>query len=300
MLIPRFLKQRFGARHPQLQLGVQMVNDVIYWASLDSVGVFQTGVTEPGMSLKALVAEKGFGGASARVVLGQEQYQIFQAERPAVEPGELAEAVRWKLGDLLDYPASEAVIDTFPFPDDASRDHGTLINAVCTHQDRIRAIVDTVHDAGLSLECIDIAEMALRNLLALNDPEEQGGALVYLGRDNGLMVFCRGATLYMARRLDVSQVRLRDAATQEQTVQALALELQRSLDYYESQLRQIPPPRIQLAGHPEALPLAGMLNSEVTAQVEDMDWGVLGLGSELEPGTGLAAATLLAEREEPS
>ncbi len=101
----------------------------------------------------------------------------------------------------------------------------------------------------------------------------------------------------MARRLDVSLARLRDAATQEQTVQALALELQRSLDYYESQLRQIPPPRIQLAGHPEALPLAGMLNSEVTAEVVDLDWGALPTGSEPEPGTGLAVATLLADRE---
>lgn len=273
------------------------MEDAIHWASLDPQGTLKTGSTASGISLESLVAENGFSGAHVRVVLGQEQYQIFQAERPAVEPGELAEAVRWKLGDLLDYPASEAVIDTFPFPDDASRDRGALINAVCAHKDRIQSIVDTVHGAGLTLECIDIAELALRNLLALNDPEERGAALVYLGRDNGQMVFCRGGILYMARRLDVSLAQLRDAATQEQTVQALALEIQRSLDYYESQLRQIPPSRVQLAGHPEALPLAGMLNSEVTAQVVDVDWGTLHAGLEPEPGTGLAVATLLGEQE---
>jgi len=54
------------------------------------------------------------------------------------------------------------------------------------------------------------------------------------------MVFCRGNMIYMARRIEVSLAQLRDAASQEQAVQALALEMQRSLDYFESQLRQVP------------------------------------------------------------
>ena len=261
----------------------------------DADGGLRTGSVAPDVTLASLVSEQGLEGARTKVVLGQNQYQIFQAERPNVEAGELAEAVRWKLGDLLDYPATEAVIDTFPFPEDASRDRGTLINAVCAHQDRIQQIVDTVHEAGLSLEAIDIAELALRNLLARDDREERGAAMVYLGSKNGHVVFCRGEMLYMARRLDVSHAQLRDAATQEQTVQDLALEIQRSLDYYESQLRQIPPPRVQLAGHPEALPLAGMLNSEVTAEVVDLDWGHVLSGITPEPGSALAAAPLLGD-----
>lgn len=297
MLTLRSLKQTFDKRHSALRLGLEIGGDSRFWALQDARGELYTGPLSQDEPLEALVAARGLTGAPTRVVLGQDDYRVFQVERPAVEEQELAEAMRWKLGELLDYPASEAVIDTFPFPEDASRDRGPLVNVVCAHEARIRAVVDAVHGAGLSLECIDIAELALRNLLASGDHDERGAALVYLGPDNGQMVFCRGDTLYMARRLGVSLARLRDAATQEQTVQALALEIQRSLDYYESQLRQIPPSRIQLAGHPEALPLAGMLNSEVTAQVVDLDWDVVRSGWAAEPGAGLAAAALLAERE---
>lgn len=297
MLALRSLRHPFAKRPSSLRLGLELTDDALHWACIQADGSVQSGSAGAGQTLESLVNEQGLAGARVRVVLGPDQYQIFQAERPNVEPGELADAVRWKLGDLLDYPASEAVIDTFPFPEDASRDRGALINAVCAHQDRIRTIVDSVHEAGLELECIDIAELALRNLLARADPEGRGAALVHLGRQSGHVIFCRGEVLYMARRLDVSQAQLRDATTQEQTVQDLALEIQRSLDYYESQLRQIPPSRVQLAGHPEALPLAGMLNSEVTAEVVDLDWSAMLSGVTPAPGTGLAVATLLADDE---
>ncbi|XOZ33291.1 hypothetical protein ACMDCT_13935 [Halomonadaceae bacterium KBTZ08] len=296
LTLPSFRKLLLK-RRPPLHLGLELTADAIHWASWGTEGTLKTGSAGPQGTLATLVNEQGLEGARTRVVLGQGQYQIFQAERPNVEPGELTDAVRWKLGDLLDYPASEAVIDTFPFPEDASRDRGALINAVCAHQDDIQRTVDTVHAAGLELECIDVAELALRNLLARTDEEGRGAAMVYLGEATGYIVFCRGEVLYMARRLDIPQARLRDAATQEQTVQDLALEVQRSLDYYESQLRQIPPSRVQLAGHPESLPLAGMLNSQVTAEVVDLDWESLLFGVSPEPGSGLAAATLLAAVE---
>lgn len=56
------------------------------------------------------------------------------------------------------------------------------------------------------------------------------------------MIVCKGETLYLSRRLDVTSDDLRDAARQENAVQSLALEMQRSLDYYESQLGQVPLP----------------------------------------------------------
>lgn len=291
------LRNLLSRRRPSHQLALELTDDAVHWASWGADGVLQTGSSSPQEPLATLVSEQGLDGARTRVVLGQAQYQIFQAERPNVEPSELTEAVRWKLGDLLDYPASEAVIDTFPFPEDASRDRGALINAVCAHQDEIQRTVDRVQGAGLALECIDVTELALRNLLARIDEEGRGAAMVYLGEETGCVVFCRAEVLYMARRLDIPQARLRDAATQEQTVQDLALEIQRSLDYYESQLRQIPPSRVHLAGHPQALPLAGMINAQVTAEVVDIDWGSLLVGVTPEPGAELAAATLLAAIE---
>ena len=303
-VIPHFLKRPFAKKHKGVNLGMELASDGIAWALMLGnqeirTGFFEVDATSRPQALQELITEHDLKGAVTNLVLSQDQYQIFQAERPPVEANELAEAVRWKLGELLDYPANQAVLDTFPFPDDASRDRGQLINAVCAHQDLIGGHVELLHDAGLELNRIDVAELALRNLLAYADPEARGAALLYLSDNHGHMVFCRGNMLYMARRIEVSLTQLRDAASQEQAVQALALEMQRSLDYFESQLRQVPPGRIQVAGHPEHLPLAGMLTTNVTAEVVDFDWRVV-LGDEApEPNSraGLALGALLATDE---
>lgn len=300
-MIPDFLKRLFNKKQQGASLGLELASGGIAWAiAAHGNQRIQTGFVEVGAgsrleALQELVAEHSLRGSGINLVLSQDQYQIFQAERPPVEASELAEAIRWKLGELLDYPANEAVIDTFPFPDDATRDRGQLINAVCAHQDLIRGHVDLVSEAGLELNRIDVAELALRNLLAYADPEGRGAALLYLSENHGHMVFCRGNMLYMARRIEVSLDQLRDATTQEQAVQALALEMQRSLDYFESQLRQVPPGRIQVAGHPEALPLAGMLTTNVTADVVDFDWQAVAgdEASGIEPRAGLALGALL-------
>ena len=304
-MIPDFLKRPFTKKQQGVSLGLELASGGIAWAHSGSgPDAIETGFVEGTSDSRAealyqLVSEHSLRGALVNLVLSQDQYQIFQAERPPVESNELAEAVRWKLGDLLDYPASEAVIDTFPFPDDATRDRGQLINAVCARQDLIGAHVAVVREAGLELNRIDVAELALRNLVAYADPESRGAALLYLSENHGHMVFCRGSMLYMARRIEVSMAQLRDAGSQEQAVQALALEMQRSLDYFESQLRQVPPGRIQVAGHPEHLPLAGMLTTNVTAEVVDFDWrAVLGDGaSEPDPRAGLALGALFAEQQ---
>jgi MSHA biogenesis protein MshI len=301
-VIPDFLKRAFTKKQHGVSLALELASGGIAWAVAgDGIHEVRTGVVEVESAsrheaLQELITEHSLKGAVTNLVLSQDQYQIFQAERPPVEAHELAEAVRWKLGELLDYPANQAVIDTFPFPDDATRDRGKLINAVCAHQELIGGHVEFIREAGLELNRIDVAELALRNLLAYADPEGRGAALLYLSENHGHMVFCRGNMIYMARRIEVSLAQLRDAASQEQAVQALALEMQRSLDYFESQLRQVPPGRIQVAGHPEHLPLAGMLTTNVTAEVADFDWRVV-LGDETpepDPRAGLALGALLA------
>lgn len=302
-MITRFLTRRPSRKRQGVRLGLELASGGIAWAHASGgkqppeTGFIEVEAADRGRALSDLVDTRSLKGVAVNLVLSQDQCQIFQAERPPVEDQEMVEAVRWKLGGLLEYPASEAVIDTFPFPDDATRDRGQLINAACAHERTVGEFVETVHAAGLELNRIDIAELALRNLVARVDPDERGAALLYLSEKHGHMVFCRGTTIYMARRIEISLRQLRDARSQEQSVEALALEMQRSLDYYESQLRQVPPARIQVSGHPEALPLAGMLTTNVTSEVVDFDWSLV-VGEEAdppEPRAGLALGALLAD-----
>lgn len=230
--------------------------------------------------LRSLADQKGWGNAVTDLVLPMEQYQVFQMERPTgIEDSELADALKWKLRDLLEFSPSDAISDVFPFPADAARGRGELVNVVAARKSLLKDLVELLQASGLKPGRIDIADLALRNLVARLDPENKGAALVHLRENYGQMVICRGQTLYLSRRLDVSASGLRDAARQEGVVQALALELQRSLDYYESQMGQVPPATIRLVASDSVLPLASMLSSYLAVGVSDLDWTAVGLES---------------------
>lgn len=168
--------------------------------------------------LGELVERHGWSGASATLVLPLDQYQVFQMERPeGIEESELGDALKWKLKDFLDFSPSDAVSDVFPFPKDASRGRGELVNVVAARKALVSELVALVQESGLALAQIDIAELALRNLVSRLDANGRGAALVHLKDNYGQMVICKKDTLYLSRRLDVTSEDLRDAARQDST-----------------------------------------------------------------------------------
>ncbi len=286
-----FLEKLTGfIRRPvgRLRVSLQIRPDGIAWAESGGPAAGRCGFAEclpakrQAMLLK-LVKEHDWSRVATTLVLPLNQYQVFQMERPdGIEESELGDALKWKLKDVLDFSPSEAVSDVFPFPEDASRGRGELVNVVAARKSLVSELVKLVQEAGLDLKRIDIAELALRNLVCRLDDSGRSAALVHLKENYGQMVICRDDTLYLSRRLDVTSEDLRDAGRQESAVQSLALEIQRSLDYYESQLGQVPPAMIRLAARDSVLPLASMLSSHVAAGIETLDWKSLGLPADLD------------------
>lgn len=234
-------------------------------------------------ALSQLVADQNWAGAPATLVLPIDQYQVFQVERPeGVDDSELADALKWKLKDFLDFSPSDAVSDVFMFPKEACRGRGPLVNVVAARKSLVQEMIDLVSVSGLELEKIDIAELALRNLAARLDTANRGVALVHLRDRYGQMVICQGDTLYLSRRLELSYDDLGDASSQENAVQSLALEIQRSMDYFESQLGQVPPSTIRLVARDSVLPLNSMLSSYMAAGLAVPDWTEFGLNDGLD------------------
>ena len=267
---------RPSARRPGLSLEIRP--DGIAWASGSSLGFAECTPAKRLPALQDIVSSQRLGGAQTTMVLPLDQYQVFQLERPeGVDDAELGDALKWKLKDFLEFNPSEAVSDVFPFPEDAARGRGDLVNVVAVRRTLIADLVALANAADLELQRIDIAELALRRLASRLDDTGRGAALVHLRDRYGHMVICKGDTLYLSRRLDVASDELREVSSQENAVQSLALEMQRSLDYYESQLGQVPPPVINLVARDTMLPLTSMLGSYLAASARTLDWAALGL-----------------------
>ena len=145
-------------------------------------------------------------------------------------------AVRWALRDVISYPVTEAVVDVFPLPEQARYAKKPMVFAVAARSDAVQRIVELVKPRARGFDVIDIPELCLRNLTALLPQDERGVALLALGDGYAqLVVTCQGA-LYLARRIDLGDrgdTLSLDGGTESDT-QALAIELQRSLNYYES------------------------------------------------------------------
>ncbi|MBA1147174.1 pilus assembly protein PilM [Ectothiorhodospiraceae bacterium WFHF3C12] len=198
-----------------------------------------------GEQLRALTGSLDIGGRRAVMALPHTAYQLLQIEAPDVDPAELRAAVRWRIKDLIDYHVEDAVVDVIDVPQPEGRSGGHSMYALAARRNDVRAYADAAEGAGLDVEAVDVAEMALRNIAELA-PEQGGGlAVAALAARGGLIVISRGETLYLARHLEYGA----EGLTSEPEVygDSLALEMQRSLDYYESQLSAAPASRVLLA-----------------------------------------------------
>ena len=222
--------------------------------------------------LTELVIELNVKGLLCNLVLPAKQYQTYPIEKPKVEESELADAARWRIKDMLDFDLDDAVTDVYGYPSDALRGRPDQLNVVVGRSAIIKEGLKLVSESGLELESIDIIDLALRNVaMRLSDDEHKAQALLYLRHGAGIMVLVKNGDLYLSRHFDFSLQSLNEPSQQDSVIQNLALEIQRSFDYFESQMGQVPPRTISLIGPDSNVPLANMLGGSIAADVNWLD-----------------------------
>lgn len=222
--------------------------------------------------LTQLVDDLDAKGMPCNLVLPSKQYQTYPIEKPNVEESELADAAKWRVKDLLDFDFNDAVTDIYDFPSDALRGRPEQLNVVVCRSAIIKEVINLVSESGLELESIDIIDLALRNVAArISDDEHKAQAVLYLRNGAGMMVLVKNGNLYFSRHFDFSLQALNEPSQQDSVIQNLALEIQRSFDYFESQLGQVPPRTIALMGPDSDVPLANMLGGSIVADVTWLD-----------------------------
>ena len=208
-------------------------------------------------TLQRLARQHALGKAGCHTVMPLGGYSLLLIEAPEVPASELRAAVRWRIRELIDFHIDDAVLDVFDAPASGARGTKTHLYVVVSRGSDVKQLADRLQDAGVGLSVIDIPELALRNIAAQLPEDAQGVALLYFGEQRGLIALCRNQTLYLARTLSIGQARLQEAVTDGQTAglfDSLALEVQRSLDYYDRHFQQAPITQLVVAPLDEPLP----------------------------------------------
>ncbi len=180
--------------------------------------------------LKGMVEEFGLAGMPVNLLLHPAVYQMLLLDSPDVPAAELRDAMRWKVKEQISEPIEQVLVDAFALPSDAYRGRSRMAYCAVLAKSRVSGWVEMLKHAELKLQSIDITAMAFRNLGLLAGAEGLNLALLRLRSSEGLICVQQGADLYMARRIEQGL----DQASQD--FAGVTLEIQRSLDYFESQL----------------------------------------------------------------
>ncbi len=184
-------------------------------------------------------------------LLQPETYQLFTMEALPVTPEEFQTAVRWKIKKLLSFPMDDAVIDSFPIPPANTAETKKTISVIVSQASYLNKISEQIHASGLNLTTIDIPELGLRNITSLYEQSEQSIALVSLDNESSSLMITRQQEFYFFRRFDWGLEPIldliHDKERTNQYLDRLALEIQRSFDYFQSQWRYPAPTQILLA-----------------------------------------------------
>ena len=183
---------------------------------------------EPGRdALKRLKREGWFGGV--RVVLGVRQRETAVLPRPPVDDTELVQAMRWQLAGMLPFPPDEAIVDAVTLGDtDAEARRQVLVVAV--HRAALRRWLEPLAAVrGLIPDCIDVVDLAQRNLVAA-----AAGSV----RCVGCLTEREGAVLFtISRGRDLLYSRVFDLGAHEgdgdRTAERIGVQLQRAIDVLE-------------------------------------------------------------------
>ena len=225
-------------------------------------------------------------------VLDPNEYSLMLTEAPDVPPDELRAAIRWRLKDLIDFHINDATLDVFDLPGEKAAGRARSMYAVAARSAAIQRRADMMEAAGINLDVIDIPEMAQRNLASLLPEDAKGIVLLSFTPAGGLITISKQSDIYLSRNIDIGLDMLAQSDDFTGLFDRIALEVQRSLDYYDSHFRQAPITQLALAPMPKEIPgLVDYLKANLSATVLTMDLMKL-MECDAEIPSGLQSACL--------
>jgi MSHA biogenesis protein MshI len=208
-------------------------------------------------------------------------YQLLVVDAPEVPPAELRAAIRWRIQDMIDFHVDDAVLDVFDVTVSSSNYTKKQLYVVVARTSTVKQHINQLEQAGVNLDIIDIPELALRNIAARLPEDASGLVTLYFEEERCLITLTHESRLYLTRTLDIGYRQLQEAASNPQPLSnRLALEIQRSMDYYEHNYRQAPikslailPVPVTLYGFTDALQQTLGLETRIVSMSDILECG---------------------------
>lgn len=268
----------------QTQVGLQVTNDGIAIAEIELSDDAQPALKscefiasidhhEQIAQLNSYIKKNNLKKRSCVAVLEDTQYKLFHLPLPPVEESELKSALRWSIKDLVDFPVEDAVIDVFRVPVKENREEKVYV--AVTPRDVVLKTINFFRKIDLTLSAIDIEQLSMGNIVEQVEGQERGIAVLHIGHETSSISLYSNSSLYLSRNIDAGLKQLQEMQLQEVTEQiyeSIILELQRSLDFYESEHSRPPISRLMVAPrHPVLQGLCDYIANHSGMKIELMN-----------------------------
>ena len=185
-------------------------------------------------ALQQWVHSKDLQKRNCVCLMSRDDFNIHQVEKPKVDDAELISAVTWRIKDLIGYDVGSVVVDFYPMP--ISHKNNTQHLSVITAEDStVAAYVECIKSSGLKLVAIDVPSLVGSNFKKVQQSTGQTLAILSLTEFSGYLNIFHDTDLYVSRDFKIGTSKLSQVtADDEWTYDSLLLEIQRSMDYFES------------------------------------------------------------------
>ena len=215
-----------------------------------------------------------------RIILDPASYRLVALEPPDVAAHELKDAVFWGVKDLVDIPLDDLILDTFAIPDHGAGGLRKLLYAVASSRANTESLVNSCRSVGLTVSSVEILELILPQAVYRQEHGLPQFALLHIGEGIASLMLGKNAHIYVARSFPiklgderpVSMAQLQNDSSIAESMENLVLEIQRSSDYFQSQLGLVSPQMLYVN--------PGMFDDELGQNISEklgMKWQPLGM-----------------------
>ncbi len=278
--IQRIQPRRRPAAQQQAWLGIHLGSDkltaaVVAWPPearprLQACAAFDGEHATPQMMQWHKTLQRHQRGP-ANLLLESHDYQLMVLDVPPVALEERREAIRWRLRDLIDFPAEEVALDCIEIPATNPGEQANKLLTVVSKREVIGPWMQRFQDGGVPLGAIDIPELALRNV-ALLAGQDTAHAYLHVGLETTRLLMLWQRELCAFRQLDVnaSQWANGDDTDRSDLADRLALEIQRSADAFARQYNAADFTSLWVSGATDVAALCQALAPLVTVPIKPL------------------------------
>ncbi len=244
--LTRKITQLFSKAESMDHLGVVLRQGEVVYCHLPEDRPAKVDIIELGANsyLQALEQIPSEVSGQCHLILATEQYQIIQIDRPNVPDEEMCGALKWQIKDQVTFDPDDMVLDYYDGPTLAGGVE--KLNIVCASSTVLKSFIAPLMNDNIQLKTITTPEFAFANLV----PVQSDACLLVCQQPNEeiLLLIVKDGQLFFHRRLrgfaGIAQVSEQELSMG--LIDSLSLEIQRSTDYFERQLKQAPIKSIQL------------------------------------------------------